>query len=253
MAGLPLWIQGIIWGAITSSSLLIGSVIGYRFNLQQKIVAGIMAFGSGVLISALAFDLIEEAFNISGYKAVSFGFLAGAIIYTSANISLNKYGARHRKKSNLNTLKKNELENINDVGIALGALIDGIPESIIIGISLIEGSTFSLVTIIAIFISNIPEGLSSTVGMKKRGKKPAYIFGIWGGICILSAIFAGLGNLAFANASKPSIAIIMSLAAGGILAMVADTMIPEAFEETHNFTGLITVLGFLTAFILEKL
>lgn len=243
-----MWIKAGLLALFTSSALLIGSFIGYRFNLPQKVVASIMAFGSGVLISAVSFQLVEEAFIQAGYKEVIIGFLIGALIYTFANIGLNKLGGKHRKRSNLAVHGET-----NDIGITLGALLDGIPESLVIGVSLIEGGAISVVTIGAIFISNFPEGLSSTVGMKKRGKSKGFIFSIWIGIMILSVISAIIGNIVFAKANPSSIAMVMALAGGAILAMIVDTMIPEAFEETHNFTGLITVLGFLTAFLLEKL
>ncbi|MCI0502957.1 MAG: ZIP family zinc transporter [Fusobacteria bacterium] len=246
----PIWLAATFWGGITGSSLLIGAFIGFKFNLKARVVAGIMAFGSGVLISALSFELMEEAFKRSGFTEVVFGFLLGGIIYTVANYALSKAGGKHRKRSGMKNLND---QQDSSLGIALGALIDGIPESLIIGIGLIEGSSLSMATIIAIFISNIPEALSSTAGMKEKGKKAGYIFSIWGGICLFSAIFAGLGNLLFTGASASTLAVIMALAAGGILAMIVDTMIPEAFAETHDFAGLITLLGFLTAFILERI
>lgn len=249
MGSLPLWTQSMFWGTLAGCALLIGSFIGYRFNLKQRTVAGIMAFGSGVLISALSFELIDEAFKSSGIFEVILGLFLGAGVFTLANFILGRMGARNRKRS---SVPQNEGPD-NSLGIALGALIDGIPESIVIGVGLIEGSTLSMITIIAIFISNIPEGLSSTVGMKKRGRSLSYIIGIWGGMTILSGIFAAMGNIVFQSSSPEIIAIIMCFAAGGILAMIIDTMIPEAFADTLNFTGLIATLGFMAAFILEKL
>jgi ZIP family zinc transporter len=123
----------------------------------------------------------------------------------------------------------------------------------VIGLSLIGGGSVGLVAVIAIFISNVPEGLSSSAGMKKAGRSRAYIFGLWGGIVLISAVAALIGYVAFRGASGDFIAAITAVAAGAMLAMLADTMIPEAFDEARNWAGLITVLGFLTAFVLTKM
>jgi ZIP family zinc transporter len=111
----------------------------------------------------------------------------------------------------------------------------------------------SWVTVAAVFLSNIPEGLSSASGMKKAGRSARYIFGVWAAIAFLSGIAALLGNTIFSHASEKIIAATTAVAAGAILAMISDTMIPEAFEQTHDFAGLITAIGFLVAFVLSKL
>lgn len=250
---MPLWLQAIFWGAFTGGALIIGSLIGYFFKLSQRVVGGIMAFGSGALISALCFELIEKAYDKGGLTATSIGFLIGAIIYSFANVWLNRYGAKHRKRSNLNNAIKIEEPNKNGLGIALGAAIDGIPESIVIGLGIIAGGAVSMVMVAAIFVSNIPEALSSSVGMKNNGKKLKSILTIWFVITGLSAFSAWAGYYFFQGVPDVTISSIMAIAAGAMLAMIADTMIPEAFEETHNFTGFITVIGFLCAFILEKI
>ncbi|HEV8186823.1 MAG TPA: hypothetical protein VGP83_03680 [Pyrinomonadaceae bacterium] len=131
--------------------------------------------------------------------------------------------------------------------------MDGIPESIVIGVSMIKGGAVSSVAVTAIFLSNLPEGLSSSAGMKKAHRPASYVFGVWTGIAVISGIAALAGYALFSHFSAETIAATMAVAAGAILAMLADTMIPEAFEEAHNFAGLLTVVGFLIAFILTKL
>lgn len=240
------------WGLISGSALLLGAVIAYFKKVPKKIIALIMAFGSGVLISALAFELMNEAYARGGFDASAIGFIVGAILYSLANYFLNKKGAKHRKRSGAK--QPSETENPGSgLAIALGALIDGIPESIAIGVSIIQGGTVSLAAVIAIFLSNVPESLSSTSGMKAAGRSGKYIFGIWGCITLLSGIASLAGYAVFQHFSPDVIAATIAIAAGGILAMLSSTMIPEAYEEAHDFIGVVTVIGFLAAFILSKL
>jgi ZIP family zinc transporter len=118
---------------------------------------------------------------------------------------------------------------------------------------MIGGGAVSTVAVAAIFLSNVPEGLSSSAGMKKAGRGVGYVFGVWAAIAIVSGIAALLGFAVFSRLGAEVIAATTAVAAGAILAMLADTMIPEAFEEAHDFAGLITVAGFLVAFVLTKL
>jgi ZIP family zinc transporter len=137
------------------------------------------------------------------------------------------------------------------LAIALGTFIDGIPEAIVIGLSLIDGTGVALATVIAIFLSNIPEALSSSAGMKAAGRSAAYVFGLWGAIMLVSGVASLTGYLAFADVPPEVVAVTQSVAAGALLALIADTMIPEAFAETQDAAGLIAALGFLSGFALS--
>ncbi|MBB4860080.1 ZIP family zinc transporter [Novosphingobium chloroacetimidivorans] len=242
------------WGMVGGSALLLGAGIAYLVQLPQRLIAAIMAIGSGVLISAVAFDLMDEAYKRGGFDSTALGFVGGALAYTLANVAVSRAGARHRKRSGSNPDRSQpSADSGSGLAIAIGALLDGIPESVVIGVSLLEGGGVSLVTVAAVFLSNVPEGLSSAAGMKRAGHGPGYIFGVWGGIAVLSGLAALVGNVTLADATPDVIAATTAIAAGAILAMLVDTMIPEATEETHEFSGLITVAGFLLAFILSKM
>lgn len=249
---MPMGLVAGFWGLVGGSALLIGAAFGYFVQIPQRVIAAIMAFGSGVLISALSFELMDAAYQRGGFDSTAIGFLGGALVYTGANWYLASQGAKHRKRSGKH--QPSEEENSGSgLAIAIGALLDGIPESIVVGVSLLDSGVVSGVTVAAVFLSNIPEGLSSAAGMKHSGRSIRYIFGVWGTIMVLSGLAALLGYAVFQQFSPEVIAATTAVAAGAILAMLSDTMIPEAFETAHNFAGLITVCRFLVAFVLSKL
>ncbi|NID13720.1 ZIP family metal transporter [Fibrivirga algicola] len=249
---LPAWAQAGLWGLLAGGALLIGAAIGYFAQVPQRLIASIMAFGSGVLFSALSFELMDEAYRTGGFTATAGGFIGGALVYSVANYVLSHQGAKHRKRSGGHQQSEADKPG-SGLAIAVGALLDGIPESIVIGLSLLAGKGVSMVAVIAVFLSNIPEGLSSAAGMKKAGRSVGYVMGIWGGIALISGVAALIGYTVFQDYSNTVVAATTAVAAGAILAMLVDTMVPEAFNETHEFAGLLTVLGFMVSFILSKL
>ena len=252
MGQIPLWAQAGFWGLVAGSALLAGAAIAWFVEVPQRLIAGVMAFGSGVLISALSFELMDVAYKKGGFDSTASGFIGGAALYTLANWLLARYGARHRKRSN-NRQPTEQDAGGSGTAIAVGALLDGIPESIVIGLSMLKGGVVSTVAVTAIFLSNLPEGLSSAAGMKKARRPARYVFGVWGAIAAISGLASLAGYTVFRGVSAEIVAATTAVAAGAILSMLVDTMIPEAFEETHDFAGLITVAGFLAAFVLSKL
>jgi len=201
--------------------------------------------------ASLSFELIETAVARGGLNATALGFVGGAVVYSVCNLLLSRHGARHRKRSG--DQQRDSHTDEAGLAIAVGALLDGIPESIVIGVGLLAGQGVSTVAVAAVFLSNLPEGLSSAAGMKRAGRSARYVFGVWGGIALISGVASLLGYLGFAHASEQVVAGITATAAGAILAMLADTMMPEAHEGSHDLTGLLTVLGFLAAFGLRHL
>jgi ZIP family zinc transporter len=247
----PVAVQAGLWGLLAGGALVVGAAIAWLARVPQKVVASIMAFGAGVLISALAFDLVDEAETTGGLTATVSGFLGGAVVYVAANVVLAKRGARHRKRSGEQQPSEEE-QGGSGAAIAIGALLDGIPESVVLGLSLLGGNGVGVPVLAAIFISNLPEGLSSAAGMKTNGRSARYVFGVWVGIAVASGLAGLLGVLLLQGASPQAVAAMTAVAAGAILAMVADTMIPEAFERTHAYAGLIATVGFILAFTIER-
>ena len=207
-------------------------------------MAVVMAFGAGVLLSSVAFELMDEAYRVGGIDAAAPGLLLGAAVFYLADREVNRRGGERRKNAG-------DRQGGSAAAIAIGALLDGIPESAAIGISLIEGGGVGIALVAAVFLSNVPEGLSSAAGMRRAGRSPVYVLGLWGAVTLASTLAALLGYLFLEGASGNLVAGIQSFAAGAILTMLADTMMPEAFASGGSEVGLITVLGFSLAFFLS--
>lgn len=242
-------VAAFIYGLIAGAALLLGAVVGLIFDLSPKISATIMAFGSGVLISALTFDLIGEAYRVGGIVPVSIGFIAGALAFVIADWVIGLWGGHHRKRFKG---KKSDISKNNSVAIAVGALLDGVPESVMIGTGLVAGGSAGILMFAAVFLSNIPEGISGIHGITRAKKSELLAMGVWTFIAIACGISSYLGFRFLAHAPVRYLAVTQSIAAGSILAMITDTMIPEAYEEGGVFIALATVFGFLAAFIISR-
>jgi ZIP family zinc transporter len=247
------WIEAFLWGLLVGSGLIIGAVTSYFLNFRHRFIATVLGFGSGILIAVLAFDLTEKAYIHGGFKTAITGFLAGAILFSTANWFLSGRGAKHRKRCSECIVQFEEYKKEgNELAIAIGSIMDSIPEATIVGISLASGAEIGKSVLIGFLLANIPEGLSSASGMKKSGRSAKYIFGVWGGITLLTGIGGVLGYSVFGSFPDTINAFIIALAAGGMLSLVAETMIPEAFEEA-SFIGVVVALGFMVFYLLMKI
>jgi zinc transporter, ZIP family len=234
------------WGFVGGASLLLGALVGIYVGASRSLIATVMALGAGVLISSVAFELMDEAYDMGGFDSSSLGLLLGAVAFFFADREVNRRGGTRRKNPG-------DKQGDSASAIAIGALMDGIPESAAIGISLLGGGSISAALVAAVFLSNIPEGLSSAAGMKSSGRSTAHILGLWVGVTLVSALAALLGYYFLDGASEDLIALIQSFAAGAILTMLASTMMPEAYKEGGQVVGLVTSVGFLLFFVLSRL
>lgn len=241
---MPDWLLAAIAGLLAGGALLVGAVVAWFVQVPTRIVAAIMAFGAGVLISALAFDLVLEAQGEGGFWPTVAGFAVGAVVYVVANQLLDRFDQRNPRGRST--------DPGTGLGVALGALLDGIPESAVLGLSMVGGGGVSVPVFVAIVISNVPEGLSSTAGLKASGRSAGYVFVLWTGIALASALASLAGFALLDGASGEVTAFITAIAAGAILAMICDTMIPEAFRSAHALTGLLATAGFLLSYALHE-
>jgi len=257
-------LQAALYGVLASSGLLIGAAIGVLVEPPRRIVAGIMAFGCGVLVSALTFELTAEAFETGSEPFVVGGFLSGAVIYVITASILDRLAARSSKRQGrlardvqAGAARKSDTKQaaaISGSALLIGAILDGIPENAAIGISLYaEGQKLGTVLLAAVFMANLPESISSSVGMRQEGRSRRYILGMWTVAAVVTTVAAVAGYVLLGGVSANMVSAILAFAAGGILAMLADTMMPEAFENGGPFVALATAVGFIAAVLLSRL
>ncbi len=257
-------VTALVYGSLASSSFVVGVLLGLFTSPSRRVVAGVIAFGAGVLVSALTFDLMRDAFDTGGASYAIGGFLVGAVIYVVADVGLERMAAKSPKRTGRdatdvvpNAELKAESPKVAAVaGTALlvGAVLDGIPESIAIGLSLhAEGPSLGLVLLAAVFMGNVPESLASAAAMQEEGRTRFYVIGVWAvvGLICVAATVAGYALLS--GLSPQLTSAILALAAGGILAMLADTMFPEALEHGGPRVALATAVGFACAMLLSEL
>jgi zinc transporter, ZIP family len=236
-----------LWGLAAASTLIAGALIGLFTWIPRRAVALVLAFGVGALISAVAFDLAEEAFRVSGTLTVAIGLGVGALTYYAGDQLLSRRGGKRRGA------RVGQVSN-NGLAIVLGALLDGIPESIVLGSTLLGGAAISLPFFFAVAVSNVPEALTAAVDLRREGHRPGWIIRLWVAVAAISGAAAaiGFGALGEMGTSSVWVPLIQAFAAGAILTMLVDTMIPEAFSDGGHLVGLATVLGFATAFFLNR-
>jgi zinc transporter, ZIP family len=254
----------LVYGTLASSSFVVGVVLGLFTSIPRRLVAGVVAFGAGVLVSALTFELMREAFDTGGAPYAIGGFLLGAAIYVVADVGLERMAARSPKRTGRDATdvvpgaaEKPESPKVAAVaGTALlvGAVLDGIPESIAIGVSLeAAGPSVGLVLLAAVFLGNVPESLGSAASMREEGRSNRYIIGVWLIVAVICIIATVAGYALLSGLSAELTSAILALAAGGILAMLADTMFPEALEHGGPVVAMATAVGFACALLLSEL
>jgi ZIP family zinc transporter len=260
------------WGFVGGASLLLGALLALYVPVGRRVIGLVMAFGAGVLVSAAAFELTEEAFRSAGGLAATLGLLAGSVTYFTGDWFIDRAGGHRRKSPVHGGVRRSTVgapEDEPDAGsrapatgaggaaaasglaLVLGALLDGIPESAAIGISLLDGQGVGFAMVAAVFLSNIPESVSATTGLKAAGRSPRWILGLWALVTLAATVSSLLGYALLGGASEATLGFIETFAAGAIITMLADTMVPEATEHAGRLVGLLTVVGFAASFLLS--
>lgn len=229
-------------GLAGASSLVLGCLIAYAYQIRPRILALIMAFGVGVLFSAVAYDLVADSFEIAGGEGISFGLLCGALTFYLGDLYIDRAGGENRKSVT------GDHPDTGARAIVLGTVLDGIPESMVLGLSILVSEGVSVTMLAAVFLSNLPEAMAATTGLRNSGQQIAKTLRMWGLVVFVSALASAVGFGLLDGASPTMIAFVQSFAAGAILTMLVDTMVPEAVEHGGPVVGLVSTLGFAIAF-----
>jgi ZIP family zinc transporter len=237
-------ITAFVWGFGAAASLIIGALLAMYTKISKRILGLIMAFGVGVLISAVAFELSEEAFAATheGWS-IAIGLAAGALVFFGGNAVIERMGGRkHRKPGN---------EAGSGLAILFGTILDGIPESIVIGLALLHGDAINVAMVVAVFLSNLPESIGATAGLIASGWSKLRVVGLWATVAIVSGLASLAGFAFFASAGPIAFSFTLAFAAGALLTMLADSMMPDAYRDSGPLVGLVTTFGFGLAFLIS--
>jgi ZIP family zinc transporter len=238
------------WGTLAASSLVIGAIVALRFHLSLRVIGLIMGFGAGVLISALSFDLVEEAVEkSSGDGWVAAGVFAGCAVFFGGDQLIGRLGGGGGQRKD----PDGSQEGDSPLAIVLGTVLDGIPESMVIGLTIFEGGAVGAAYLAAVFISNLPEAISSTSGLVSSGWAKSRILWMWIAIALISGLASLAGYVLFQDSAPGTVAFVLAFAAGAILTMLSQTMMPEAYEHGGKWVGVVTTLGFAVAFTIHTL
>jgi ZIP family zinc transporter len=229
-------LEALLFGLIASSALVIGGVAGAFWRPPRALVAVALAFASGALITALAFDLFEESFNKGGVWLSGIGLLVGAAAFVAADELLDRHI---------------EGGGVSGFAILAAVTLDGVPENMALGVTLLEGAG-SLGLLVAIFASNLPEALGGAVGMRDQGRSGGFVILVWTVTALLLAASVVVGSAALSNADDRLLAVLLAFAGGAVLASLADTLMPDAYREGGALVAFATAAGFFLSFMIER-
>ena len=235
------------WGAVASSALVVGALLAGARRWPSQQVGMVLAFGAGALISAIGFELAAEGIEVGSVQAVAVGLGAGALAYfvldggIASRFSTGRGRAGRGEGSDAGT------------ALALGAFLDGIPEQLVLGIGLAGGQGVSAGLVVAIFVSNLPEAIGSAAAMEESGVRKRRVLALWLGVAAICTLASAAGYGIADLVSGELRAAIDGFAAGALLVLLVDSMIPEATRESGRVAGLLTTLGFAVATALSSI
>lgn len=238
--------EAFAWGLLASSSLLIGAVVAFVLRPGPRVNAVVLGLGSGILIGAIAYELVEDALTVQSLPQVAAFLLLGSAVYVLGVKLLERRGVRHRKNPS------GKQADAQSEAIVLGSVLDGIPESFVLGLTVLSGGV-SVPFFAGVALSNFPEGMASTSGLLRSGWTRLRIVALWAGVAVVSGASSAAGYALLQGDSARIGGLAQAFAAGALLTMIADTMLPEAYAIEREWTGGFVVVGFSIAVALGAL
>lgn len=236
------------WGLFAASSLLLGAAIAVVRPPHTRLLGLVMGFGAGVLLSAVSYELVGKAIETAGgLGSTVVGFFVGCMVFTGGDVLIGRMGYKNRKSI------AGQSQDASGLAIVLGALLDGIPESAVLGLTVLQTGQVGASILVAVAVSNLPEGIAATVSLRNSGWTTKRVLLLWTVIVVASGLSAALGYALLDGASPDGLAFIFAFAGGAILTMLATSMMPEAYEHAGRSVGVVTVLGFAVAFAINWL
>ena len=240
--------EAFVWGLVAGASLIVGGAIARRLPISRRLLGLIMAFGAGVLISAVAYELVHEAFETSACDGgIALGLLAGSVVFFLGELLIDRLGGGSDAGSSEGRASQ------AGRAIVLGIILDGIPESFVLGLTVLEAGTVSAAFLVAVFLSNLPEAIAATTALGRAGRDTMRIMRFWVLVAIGFGVTSAAGYVLLDGASPRTIAFVLAFAGGAILTMLANTMMPEALHHGGKLAGLLTTIGFALAFAISSL
>lgn len=258
-----------LWfGLVASSALIVGAVVGVRFRLPKRLLAMLLSFAAGALITALAFELFEDAYEQGGIVRAALGLMIGAVVFAGLSALLDRWaqpGGRSKPTAEIEGSVKLDTDAAaadrpataastrGAAGLALLAAVtlDGVPENLALGVALGGAGSGGLALLAAIFVSNLPEALVGASSMKSQGRSNRSVIALWTACAALLVVAVVVGAGPLANTDPETISLPLAFAAGAVIASLADTLMPEAYEHGGPAVALSTAAGFVLSFVLS--
>jgi len=235
-----------VWGAVGASALLVGALLAYATTPSARAIAVVMALGAGLLIGSVAFELVDEALLTAEVSLVGLATLVGAATFSMGDWYLERRGAGDRKDAG------GAQSEGSPLAIVFGSVLDGIPESFVLGLTVLQGGV-SVALLVGVVLSNLPEGMASSSGLRLAGWSRGRVVRMWLVVILVAASSAALGFAVLDPSHGRTGAVAQGFAAGALLAMVTNTMLPEAYEEEHAATGALVAVGFAVSLMLSAI